>query len=227
MFKFLKELKDSFKEGAEEAKIEAEANEALEVSHLEKLDTVLRQPTPTLENVVVALSCPLRETFVSGDVITLFILNEISEKEVNNLKKLLVRDFNIVDKDDVRLYVQTTFIEWKKITIVDIATFNLKVYVACQMLYTITSSIEVGYITLDTYVDKLNEIKNWLFSQNQIQTWEDYGKAVVAGDDTNNKLGKKILTSSCNKLLKASDSPWSIYTWSNLKEDNAHHSFMA
>lgn len=210
MFKFIKELIESFKEGIEEGKAELKAEEQAEYEAVEGLISKFKeQGNPTLENLFLALSCPFRSVLTLGEPIRLMEFGHLEEKEVESLRKLLKRDFGIKDAADVSNVLEELEDAHDK-------EDNLarSVFLSGLNLYILTSAVEVGYITFEEIEDFCNEEVSFISSH--VDSWQQFGELFMEGECINNAIGRLFLKKNIQLLLKKKTSPWCIFSWESI-----------
>lgn len=210
MFKFIKELIESFKEGIEEGKAELKAEEQAEYEAVEGLISKFKeQGNPTLENLFLALSCPFRSVLTLGEPIRLMEFGHLEEKEVKSLRKLLKRDFGIKDAADV-----SNVLEELEDAHDEEDNLARSVFLSGLNLYILTSAVEVGYITFEEIEDFCNEEVSFISSH--VDSWQQFGELFMKGECINNAIGRLFLKKNIQLLLKKKTSPWCIFSWENI-----------
>ncbi|WP_455074559.1 hypothetical protein [Prevotella fusca] len=210
MFKFIKELIESFKEGIEEGKAELKAEEQAEYEAVEGLISKFKeQGNPTLENLFLALSCPFRSVLTLGEPIRLMEFGHLEEKEVESLKKLLKRDFGIKDAADV-----SNVLEELEDAHDEEDNLARSVFLSGLNLYILTSAVEVGYITFEEIEDFCNEEVSFISSH--VDSWQQFGELFMKGECINNAIGRLFLKKNIQLLLKKKTSPWCIFSWESI-----------
>lgn len=210
MFKFIKELIESFKEGIEEGKAELKAEEQAEYEAVEGLISKFKeQGNPTLENLFLALSCPFRSVLTLGEPIRLMEFGHLEEKEVESLRKLLKRDFGIKDAADV-----SNVLEELEDAHDEEDNLARSVFLLGLNLYILTSAVEVGYITFEEIEDFCNEEVSFISSH--VDSWQQFGELFMKGECINNAIGRLFLKKNIQLLLKKKTSPWCIFSWESI-----------
>ncbi|WP_244148570.1 DUF1266 domain-containing protein [Prevotella fusca] len=210
MFKFIKELIESFKEGIEEGKAELKAEEQAEYEAVEGLISKFKeQGNPTLENLFLALSCPFRSVLTLGEPIRLMEFGHLEEKEVESLKKLLKRDFGIKDAADV-----SNVLEELEDAHDEEDNLARSIFLSGLNLYILTSAVEVGYITFEEIEDFCNEEVSFISSH--VDSWQQFGELFMKGECINNAIGRLFLKKNIQLLLKKKTSPWCIFSWESI-----------
>lgn len=210
MFKFIKELIESFKEGIEEGKAELKAEEQAEYEAVEGLISKFKeQGNPTLENLFLALSCPFRSVLTLGEPIRLMEFGHLEEKEVESLRKLLKRDFGIKDATDV-----SNVLEELEDAHAEEHNLARSVFLSGLNLYILTSAVEVGYITFEEIEDFCNEEVSFISSH--VDSWQQFGELFMKGECINNAIGRLFLKKNIQLLLKKKTSPWCIFSWESI-----------
>ncbi|WP_455063374.1 hypothetical protein [Prevotella fusca] len=210
MFKFIKELIESFKEGIEEGKAELKAEEQAEYEAVEGLISKFKeQGNPTLENLFLALSCPFRSVLTLGEPIRLMEFGHLEEKEVESLRKLLKRDFGIKDAADV-----SNVLEELEDAHDEEDNLARSVFLSGLNLYILTSAVEVGYITFEEIEDFCNEEVSFISSH--VDSWQQFGELFMKGECINNAIGRLFLKKNIQLLLKKKTSPWCIFSWESI-----------
>ena len=210
MFKFIKELIESFKEGIEEGKAELKAEEQAEYEAVEGLISKFKeQGKPTLENLSLALSCPFRSVLTSGEPIRLMEFGQLNEKGVKSLRKLLKRDFGIKDVADV-----SNVLEELEDAHDEEDNLARSIFLSGLNLYILTSAVEVGYITFEEIEDFCNEEVSFISSH--VNSWQQFGELFMKGECINNAIGRLFLKKNIQLLLKKKTSPWCIFSWESI-----------
>lgn len=210
MFKFIKEIIESFKEGITEGKAELEAEKQAEYEAVEGLISKFKeQGNPTLENLFLALSCPFRSVLTLGEPIRLMEFGHLEEKEVESLRKLLKRDFGIKDAADV-----SNVLEELEDAHDEEDNLARSVFLSGLNLYILTSAVEVGYITFEEIEDFCNEEVSFISSH--VDSWQQFGELFMKGECINNAIGRLFLKKNIQLLLKKKTSPWCIFSWESI-----------
>ena len=210
MFKFIKEIIESFKEGVTEGKAELEAEKQAEYEAVHGLISKFKeQGNPTLENLFLALSCPFRSVLTLGEPIRLMEFGHLEEKEVESLKKLLKRDFGIKDAADV-----SNVLEELEDAHDEEDNLARSVFLSGLNLYILTSAVEVGYITFEEIEDFCNEEVSFISSH--VDSWQQFGELFMKGECINNAIGRLFLKKNIQLLLKKKTSPWCIFSWESI-----------
>lgn len=210
MFKFIKELIESFKEGIEEGKAELKAEEQAEYEAVEGLISKFKeQGKPTLENLSLALSCPFRSVLTSGEPIRLMEFGQLNEKGVKSLRKLLKRDFGIKDATDV-----SNVLEELEDAHAEEHNLARSVFLSGLNLYVLTSSVDVGYIAFEEIEELCREEISFISSH--VDSWQQFGELFMEGECINNAVGRLFLKKNMQLLLKEETSPWCIFSWESI-----------
>ncbi len=211
MFKFIKELIESFKEGIKESKAELKAEEQAEYQAVHELISKFKQQgKPTLENLSLALSCPFRSVLTSGEPIRLMEFGQLKEKEVESLRKLLKRDFEIKDATDV-----FNVLEELEDAHDEEDNLSRSVFLSGLNLYILTSSVEVGYIAFEEIEELCREEISFISSH--VDSWQQFGELFMEGECINNAAGRLFLKKNIQLLLKEETSPWYIFSWESIQ----------
>lgn len=204
MFKFLKELKDSFVEGYNEVKQELEDEEMQETQE----DKIFIE-VPSLENLAIAFSCPFRDVLISGELRRLFYFDTLNEKDKNEAQKLIKRDFDIVDEGSLK----DSLNDWNELLPSD----EHIVFFSSICLYQITTSVDIGYVKFEDYQDVCKRFIKDILMRDNVLSWQSFADEFASGDTINNVLGKKIIKRSIKSLLQDEDSPWNQIKWEDIK----------
>ena len=188
MFKFFKEIIESFKEGVEEGRAELESERQSEYNATHgAVSKVKRQGLPTVENLALALSCPFRSVLTSGFPIRLMEFGRLADDEMRRLRKLLKRDFGIRDAADVS-----------------------------SVLEELASAVDVGYLPFCKVEHLCREKIN--FISTNVVSWQQFGLLFMEGECINNAIGRRFLKKSIRSLLVEESSPWCIFPWESISK---------
>lgn len=213
MFKFLKELVDAAKEGLEEGREEARAELAAEKAAAEKVRKDIGEiKTPTLENVAIALSCPLRSVLTSGSELRLFRFNQLSEEERESLKKLLKRDFGITQQGDIEEVIE----EWRSVHVLE-GGLAERIFLASLNLYLLTSAVDVQYVDFSSVEALCERYASEILYEEDVNSWEKFANLYMEGECINNFLGRRYLQKNIDSLLKDELSPWKLLRWEDMR----------
>lgn len=207
MFKFFREMKESIQEGVDEAKAEIAA-ENEERAHL--IDDILSREMPSFENIVLALSCPFRKVLTVGDDLRLFTFGQMTKKEMDDFKKIMFRDFNVLDEESMKSALK----EMDRMLCIDGVSND--VFRLAIQLYIITSSADAGFINLKDYEDECKQNMKEIVLNQDLHSWEDFAEKFMEGECINKAFGRKIIHSNIKKLLTEEDSPWVIFPWNKI-----------
>lgn len=210
MFKFFKEIKEAIQEGIAEANEEL-AEEKKQEEEQEK--QILSLGNPSVENIAIAFSCPFRDVLTKGTVLRLFNFGMLSEDEKESFKSILYRDFKIKDAYSVKEALDSISES------VDGENDVHAVFLLAIKIYMITSSVEVGFISFADYEKCCKEYIRSIVCNDNVYSWESFGKAFMDGECINNILGRQVLKSSIRRLLTDKISPWIIFSWEQIQEE--------
>lgn len=211
MFKFLKEIVDSFKEGIaegkEELKQEAAAKENENQNDFAQIEAIAYD-----EKFGTALGAPFR-VVVFGDWFTLFkssdddtttplhlyTFNEYpaKEKHEKELAKLMERDFDIHDTESCKSilasYFKTANIDTNQTILEgltdpsvdedmwDVSKEGVPALICAVTSHIITASTDIGYITKNEALILLNKVNN--YAKQNYNDWHTYADAFMLGDE--------------------------------------------
>jgi hypothetical protein len=224
MFKFLKEMVDAVKEGVAEAAAESkqEAGEAAAikekadkelVADFERLLATTSQP----ERMAAALAAPYRETFLSEFSTAadtrrppLFLFSaSLPEKEVEEWKSLLNRDFDIDDAEGAQVIMTALLADLKPDT--DPGEVAVSIVRAAHI---VTGAAGVGYIGIGQALEWAEPLAQMAASR--FDSRSAYGQAFLAGEAKaagSNFLGRKFLAGAVKRLQDDPASPWKSVAW--------------
>lgn len=209
MFKFVRELIESFKEGVAEGKSELESERLAEYAPYEAALKVREQCSPTVENLALALSCPFRSVLTSGVPLRLMEFGHLGGSEVESLRKLLRRDFGLDDAAGV-----SNALDALEEAHDEEGNLARSVFLAGIDLYVLTSAVEVGYLSFHEVEalcrDKIN------FISIHADSWRQFGQLFMEGECINNFIGRRFLKKSVQSLLEEDTSPWRIFSWESI-----------
>ncbi len=211
MFKFFKELVDSFKEGIEEGKAEL-AQEKLEEEkqneQWKKIDDLSLVSYD--EKFGTALGAPFRSVFF-GDWFTLFKSTEDDEyipvhlykfgeyqereRKQNDLTKLMNRDFGITNSDSAKKVLASFFTLGnisKEGTLLegcpDDTEINwnmdepsVKALLAVVLSHITTASTDIGYLAKDDALKILSKVSE--YAKEYYVGWEDFQRDFLLGEE--------------------------------------------
>lgn len=212
MFRFIKEIVDSFKEGVAEGKAELENERKVACDIAD--NTVLKvkaQDGPTIENLALALSCPFRSVLTSGVPMRLMEFGYLESGEVESLRKLLRRDFELNDGSDVS-NVLDVLVEAH-----DEEDYMARsVFLAGLSLYILTSAVDVGYLSFHEVEPLCREKLS--FISTHVVSWQQFGLLFMEGECINNAIGRWFLRRGVRSLLEEDVSPWRIFLWESVSK---------
>lgn len=216
MFGFFKTITDAIKEGVQEAKEELAAEQAQE---LESKKTVMATypKRSASEQFWVALGAPYREIYI-GDLNeseaevreAIYLVSPLlrEEKQAQEVKELLVRDFNIANAADwtreESQWAETSSKEMRSLLALHVARIS----------WINSAAISVGFTTESEALKVFSPII--LNMQPQFKDWADFGHHFIEGDKQmgdNSFLARKLLARQVTRLLKSKTSPWLSLTW--------------
>ncbi|GCF94956.1 hypothetical protein NRIC_28470 [Enterococcus florum] len=213
----LRFIKESIKEGYDEAKAEHEQGAA---TYQE-----LKAAPITLEKKALALACPMREVLLSSDMggfsPHLYKLGMLDSKQKKEARDLLARDFDIYGKEEIEHNQliqarQKLFAEWEKDDQeVDTATL---LTLANVHLYILTTAIDADYITFDQVQTDISTLVDTLTQKLHVDSWQTYAALFKQGEEQlaiNNRLGRKLIHSRIRWLLEDEESPWVNLNWAD------------
>lgn len=173
---------------------------------------------PTFENTVLALSCPYRSFILSGEKNSLFQFGYVKEKEQQMLKKILKRYFSIVDEVTLRHYINSVKLIISQLEAKNIFFQDLRVYMSSQVLFVISSSIDVGYVSFVNYISVCEEYVGSILSLPYVSNWSEFALAFMNGNLLNtSKFVRRRLERNITNLLKSNLSPWSMFDWNCIR----------
>ena len=212
MFKFFKEIIESFKEGVEEGRAELESERQSEYNATHgAVSKVKRQGLPTVENLALALSCPFRSVLTSGFPIRLMEFGRLADDEMRRLRKLLKRDFGIRDAADV-----SSVLEELEEAHDEEDNLPRSIFLAGLNLYILTSAVDVGYLPFCKVEPLCREKIN--FISTNVVSWQQFGLLFMEGECINNVIGRRFLKKSIRSLLVEESSPWCIFPWESISK---------
>ena len=224
MFKFLKEMFDAVKEGANEGLAEANQEIAAEaaVKNEKKAQAVAAlarrlATTPQAERMAAALAAPYRETFLlelesaatdQRPAVYLFCAG-LADNEVTSWKDLLARDFDVSSSADAEMVIAGLMAD------ISPATSNSAVAVAlCRAAHVATGAAGIGYVPIGQALDWCLPLVD--LAASRFSAWEAYGQAFLAGEANapgSNMLGRKFLARAVKRLNENAASPWRSIPW--------------
>lgn len=217
-----KAIKNFFKEIREEIKQEEEAKNALQK---EQLNELLNLPI-SLERKALALSCPFRSVFVTGEQPQLFLhkLGILNDKQKAELSKFIKRDFGITDTESCNETLKTFAIIDEIWSLIDqlserhqkLIQKKGETFSASIGLYILTSCADLEIISFEKYSEIAEKYIKIIKEKNQ--SWEQFAENFAKEDFINHALGKKLLKKEMNRLLNTenTNSPWQILLWEKL-----------
>lgn len=222
MIKFFKELFDSAKEGAAEAKAEL-AQEASTASNalLERQASQLAawSATSDFERFSVALAAPYRHVYSSelrdakSESRTAYGLQNIgllSESE-REWKNLLKRDFSVTDSASAAAIIckmEAVILE------PDLLDNDQAAVWLVRSSYVIFTSAALRYVTNQQAFDLIEPLA--VEAARRFTSWQDLGASFLRGEKNvpgSNVFGRKVLADAIKELLSNEFSPWVELTW--------------
>lgn len=220
MFKFFKEMLDSVKEGVAEGKAEAAQEEAERQAASQQVNAALEArlaASSRYENLAVALATIYRETFAPDlkaaqeaqrSAVHLLCIG-ITAEEVEPWKKLLARDFDVSDGAQARAVIGQLTPE----PAAAVSDDDMAVQIA-RASHLATGAAAVGHIPADEALSLLEPVVTEAVER--FSGWEAYGRSFLLGEREapgSNFLGRKVLSSTVEKLLQDERSPWKTVPW--------------
>ena len=220
MFKFLKELVDSAKEGLAEGKAEAAQKEADYQAAQQQNSAALAgrlAASSRFENFAVALAAIYRETFAPDlalaraeqRVAIHLLCIGIRPNEVESWKKLLERDFSVTDGEQAKAVV-TEIVDG---LVSNASDEDLALWIG-RAAHLATGAAAVGYVNDATALDWLEPVVEVAIGR--FSSWDHYAKSFLAGERNapgSNFVGRKVLASKAQRLLDDERSPWKTVAW--------------
>ena len=223
MFKVLKELMGAWREGAAEAKAEAELEEAKKLETHATLSAQM-QATPAFEQFVMALGAPYRQSFTrelssakrdERPAIYLCSFALPPDEKPETWRGLLERDFSITDEASLREVLAGV----REVVSVaadasDHATVALWV---ARVGHIVSAGHAVGMIS-NKHACEL-AFPFVLAAMKSFDGWTPYSAAFLQGDsDESNMLSRKLMASSVQALKDSELSPWATVSWPTTPE---------
>lgn len=225
MFKFLKEMIDSVREGAAEAKAEL-AQEAAEKtaahSAAAEASRVKLAETSAYEKFLVALGAPYKQTYTREltaaardevPVVYLCCIGLPPDEKVEEFKSMLERDFGVTDLESLQVtYMALLMTEVDPEVPVDNKA-DLALAIA-RTSYLVCTGAAVGYLDPARVLSMTEPLVQQAMAR--FDSWADFGEHFVAGERTapgSNVLGSGFLKRSVDALLSHALSPWKHLAW--------------
>ena len=165
-----------------------------------------------LYHQAIALACPFRYILVSsGDDYEyqphLYDFGQLKEKEIEEVKQFLKRDFEIEDNETALETIESYF------EMNEDASQAERIFNSSTQLYILTASIDAGYLEFsereqDIAVDAIKVI-----AKSNVGSWKEFSDKFLEGDDTNNMLGSIYVKKAIKHLLASENSPWNVLSW--------------
>ena len=225
MFKFLKEMIDSVREGAAEAKAEL-AQEAAEKEAADKATNeaarVKLGETSAYEKFLVSLGAPYKQTYTREltaaardevPVVYLYCIGLPPSEKVPEFKSMLERDFGVTDLASLQVaYMALLSTEIDPDVPVD-SKAELALSIA-RASYLVCTGAAVGYLAPAHALSMTEPLVKQAMAR--FDSWADFGEHFVAGEKTapgNNVLGSGFLKRSVDALLSHELGPWKHLAW--------------
>lgn len=212
-------IKNAIQEGIDEAKEELK-------QEAEEYQKYKNEPV-TLEKKAIALACPFREILISSSLAGfaphLYKLGVLTDKEKDEAKKLLSRDFNISNDENFKKY-KDEFINSLNV-LISVNKENKDIYSSLVVasasieLYILTAGIDVGYVAWEDVQPAIIKLVETITKQSGTHSWEQFAKRFLEGEKEagiNNVLGRKVMQSRVKWLLSDEESPWINLKWEEL-----------
>lgn len=225
MFKVLKELMGAWREGAAEAKAEAEQEEAKKLETHARLSAQM-QDIPAFEQFVMALGAPYRQSYTrelssakrdERPAIYLCTFALPPDEKPQTWRGLLERDFSITDETSLReVLAGVREVVNAAAEAGDHAAVALWV---ARVGHIVSAGHAVGMIS-NKHACEL-AFPFVLAAMKSFDGWTAYSAAFLKGDadsDESNMLSRKLMAGSVQALKESELSPWASVTWPTTPE---------
>ncbi len=167
----------------------------------------------TLENIAIAFSCPFRSDFSEGSDLRLFEFGTIEGKNLEKFKKVINRDFDVVDAETLESALE----EWEQSALDEENDLETKVFCNSVYLYIITSAVELGYVNISDYEYEIIRSLKEIILNGEVESWKHFGELFVEGDYINTRdFQKESYKRKCEELATKETSPWFVFEWNSV-----------
>lgn len=225
---FFKDILAAMKEGAEEARVESEQASAAAEEQKQALATQWQaqiMATSAEDIFPVALGAVYRDVFllelekaaVEGRPPAHLHLVELPADEVDRVRKLLRRDFDVVDRESAELMLTGLLTDLS-----DPADFEPDADAVWISRATWVAVAAAGSGLIDLHRARELAEPFLVRARSQYGGWAAYGRHFLEGERSapgSNPLGRRALRSTVDALLTTPGSPWREVPWPSGVED--------
>lgn len=235
----LKEIAEALKEGIDEGIAEAkqeikEDKKEIKEKQFLNIENKILSENELKENLrkityreqfLMGVAAPLRAEFFDDWNLKYFPLhlftfdseNLLTLKEKRELKKILKRDFQIIDK---KTFYINAGVKWDTINN-NIYEYSdeKKAYECCTLAYMITSSADVEYISKNEameWAQKVSFAVRYLCMNSKENSWKKFAKLVSLGREEMELFSEKqnkSFNEYINYLQEDNESPWNMISF--------------